>query len=1298
MKNYCSGSRRYGAAMLAVCASLLFTSLQAEEWTDPSGNVWTVAVAGDDATITAVAPDKSDLPFELTIPSTVSNETVNAKVTAFAADAFANQTYLSGITIPETIAEIPAEAFVGCGRLERVTIEGEGLTAIGDHAFKGCFRLTEFTVPDSVTTLGVGAFSKCYALEEVTLGNGLTELPSGTVREDALFYSCKALTTVNIGTNVTTIGDIVFRDCVSLEGIEFPNSVTNIGSLVFYGCNNLAEVVLGTNLVEIQDFAFYGCVGLTEIELPDSLKRIGSSAFYGCESLKFVEIPANRDGLETELGDFAFSKCTGMKEAVFGETVKAIPDYGFYDCTQLVYATLTDGVETIGDFAFFQCAQLDEVLIPDTVSTIGMSAFGLSGITELEFGTNVATVSPYAFYGCSNLVEVTLPESLLTLGDYAFSGCFGLETATISTNKDGADIALGRGIFAGCESLESVALGDSVTSIPGGVGCTFAGAATMLDYESVDAATLSATFSCFSGGMFYDCLSLTEIDWGANVTEIGAAAFFGCESLERLTLPMKISSIGDFAFYDCISLKSATVKGDIDYLGDGAFGVCTALPFITFESVTMTTTPGVTPFLYNAEDFVVYGVKGSTGWSGIVGDDSMPASGKWCDVTFYLGEPCIVTLDPNGGTIENSNYKCFVGAMFGNPPEPDLEGYDFDGWFNEPAGGAKLLPGDVIPGDMTVYAHWTAGGFTTSAELVTSEDDAAACWSYVGNGEWRSGEIANFESSSIEKTVTGEGTLTFGWKVSSEENCDFLLFSVDGEIMGAISGDVDWESKTVKIPGSGNHTLRWTYSKDKNGKDGLDCAWIGGFDWTPGKVTTTAPEGNFKPFHDPAQPGGDSGSTTPAAPAKYVVTYVWNDGTGKSQSVTFTGDNQVLGSTFPSVSRDGYTLDGWFTAASGGVRVYASTPVTKNNTYFAHWTAEEEETGAILFSSKDIKADKAVSTLAPIQYSAYVVDFDGNTVGSVAIKVGRVSQRTKESKVTATLVATDTTQKLMYKGYVGKSGVARLTTSGSSVVMELKIGEDSISGMLGSDRYVYGSRTNFASKDPDRNAVANEVLAKWTGPVNIAWKTGALWNTLTATISTKGKVKVTGMLANGTKITAISQFTVGKDWGVVPVIVNKNASLGFSIWLKNDGTSAFVSEFSASVGKPSSLRSGSAFRVSKTASLWTKLLGPVMADYLPDGLAVGVSGGKWVLPKGGKVSFISGTDVVDTYKLGENPAGLRLTYAPKTGTFKGSFKVHYKLGGRVKAKSVKVTGVLVNGVGYGRGTLVGLGTVPVLVK
>ena len=105
-----------------------------------------------------------------------------------------------------------------------------------------------------------------------------------------------------------------------------------------------------------------------------------------------------------------------------------------------------------------------------------------------------------------------------------------------------------------------------------------------------------------------------------------------------------------------------------------------------------------------------------------------------------------------------------------------------------------------------------------------------------------------------------------------------------------------------------------------------------------------------------------------------------------------------------------------------------------------------------------------------------------------------------------------------------------------------------------------------------------------------------------------------------------------------------------------------------------------------------------MADYLPDGLAVGVSGGKWVLPKGGKVSFISGTDVVDTYKLGENPAGLRLTYAPKTGTFKGSFKVHYKLGGRVKAKSVKVTGVLVNGVGYGRGTLVGLGTVPVLVK
>ena len=55
---------------------------------------------------------------------------------------------------------------------------------------------------------------------------------------------------------------------------------------------------------------------------------------------------------------------------------------------------------------------------------------------------------------------------------------------------------------------------------------------------------------------------------------------------------------------------------------------------------------------------------------------------------------------------------------------------------------------------------------------------------------------------------------------------------------------------------------------------------------------------------------------------------------------------------------------------------------------------------------------------------------------------------------------------------------------------------------------------------------------------------------------------------------------------------------------------------------------------------------------------------------------------------GSNIAGLKLTYAPKTQTFKGSFKVWLldESKGKLKSASVKVTGVVVDGTGYGEVT------------
>ena len=160
----------------------------------------------------------------------------------------------------------------------------------------------------------------------------------------------------------------------------------------------------------------------------------------------------------------------------------------------------------------------------------------------------------------------------------------------------------------------------------------------------------------------------------------------------------------------------------------------------------------------------------------------------------------------------------------------------------------------------------------------------------------------------------------------------------------------------------------------------------------------------------------------------------------------------------------------------------------------------------------------------------------------------------------------------------------------------------------------------------------------------------------------------------------------------MPVLVTKKAQLAFALWLPKGGGSAVVTGLGdAVVGKPGSLANGAAFRMGAT-------LGDAKyADYLPDGVRIASANGRWTLPKAGKVQLAK-DGTVDAAKLGENPSALKLTYKAKDGTFKGSFKAYADVKGKPKATSVSVTGVLVDGIGYGTATVKKVGGVAVTVE
>ena len=86
-------------------------------------------------------------------------------------------------------------------------------------------------------------------------------------------------------------------------------------------------------------------------------------------------------------------------------------------------------------------------------------------------------------------------------------------------------------------------------------------------------------------------------------------------------------------------------------------------------------------------------------------------------------------------------------------------------------------------------------------------------------------ELFHDEEAVMETVISGYTTIKFHWKVSSEENYDYLKFYIDGILKDQVSGETGWIEKNYSIS-FGAHTLKWTYIKDYSVSKGADAGWV----------------------------------------------------------------------------------------------------------------------------------------------------------------------------------------------------------------------------------------------------------------------------------------------------------------------------------------------------------------------------------------------------------------------------------------------------------------------------------------
>ena len=119
----------------------------------------------------------------------------------------------------------------------------------------------------------------------------------------------------------------------------------------------------------------------------------------------------------------------------------------------------------------------------------------------------------------------------------------------------------------------------------------------------------------------------------------------------------------------------------------------------------------------------------------------------------------------------------------------------------------------------------------------TDVDSDAAPWGVVPDSEevggfcLRSGEIDAGETSSVEATLSGPGTLSFKWKVPAGRG-DYARVYLDGEVQKSIQRVTDWQTVTLDIP-AGEHTVRWSYERGSGSASGEDAAFLDDVDWRP---------------------------------------------------------------------------------------------------------------------------------------------------------------------------------------------------------------------------------------------------------------------------------------------------------------------------------------------------------------------------------------------------------------------------------------------------------------------------------
>lgn len=434
----------------------------------------------------------------LTIPDTYNGY----PIVAIAREAFANATNLRTLKLNRYITEIADYAFAECINLQSFEKDPSS-----DPSIKEIYEVNNGVIykDDQLTAFPAGRLLESFDVERVS--------SIGT----AAFYNAN-IGSINIKTNLNSIGADAFNSR-TIDNVIFHNAInpampysTNIFndniSKIFIVQNmyvsnykahssfspyvdKIEELVQNTQL-GIYDNLLYRVITreIAGISTP-TIEIIGAD-----RSLRSLTISTTRvEGKDiTSIGRYAFSYCYNLETVTVHQQSKLDRILeGAFDNTkwqeQPTHNYIRNGAIIMNGILFRLLQDSKEYTVPHDVIKLGEESFSNKALLEkVIFGVDnngqryITSIENGAFKNCINLKEIVIPKKVTKLGAHAFENtklsAFSFEedselttvldfcfqnASHLRTIAFGEFIQeIGRGVFNGCYSLESIAINGSI--------------------------------------------------------------------------------------------------------------------------------------------------------------------------------------------------------------------------------------------------------------------------------------------------------------------------------------------------------------------------------------------------------------------------------------------------------------------------------------------------------------------------------------------------------------------------------------------------------------------------------------------------------------------------------------------------------------------------------------------------------------------------------------------------------------------------------------------------------------------